>query len=91
MERLDKIPNRMPSRSELPGNLDRKKLAKALMRLGFDISKKGGKGSHWKATFINTQKCIIVPSDLSREVLYYLLKEVESGSGVTWDEIKVNL
>lgn len=81
----------MPSRSELPGNLNRKKLAKALIRLGFEISKKGGKGSHWKATFIKTQKCVIVPSDLSREVLYYLLKEIEDVSGVTWEEIKVNL
>ena len=38
----------MPSLSELLGNLDRKKLIKALERLGFIINIVGGKGSHIK-------------------------------------------
>ena len=46
----------MPSRSELPGKISRDKFAKALTRLGFEISKKGGKGNHYKATHISTQK-----------------------------------
>lgn len=35
----------MPSRSELPGDLARKKLLTALIRLGFEINTVGGKGS----------------------------------------------
>jgi predicted RNA binding protein YcfA (HicA-like mRNA interferase family) len=51
----------MPSLSELPSNLSRKSLTKALERLGFSISTKGGKGSHIKATHRN-QKSITIPS-----------------------------
>lgn len=85
------MPISMPSRSELPGNLNRKKFAKALERLGFLINKTGGNGSHWKATCINTQKTIIIPQELRKDVLYYLLKEVEEYSSVTWEQIKNNL
>lgn len=72
-------------------NLNRKKLAKALKRLGFSISTKGGKGSHIKLTYTN-QKTITIPSsDLNKNVLYYILKEIEEITEITWDEIKKEL
>lgn len=79
----------MPSLSELPSNISRKKLTKALGRLGFVISTKGGKGAHIKVTFTKTQKSITIPSNnLSKNILKYILKEIEDCSGVVWDEIK---
>lgn len=78
----------MPPRSELPGEIKRKKFVKALERLGFVINKVGGDGSHYKAVWPTTQKFIIIPSDIRKDVLYYLLKEIESYSGITWDQIK---
>jgi len=36
----------MPSLSELPGEIKRKKFIRALQRLGFVIDKTGGDGSH---------------------------------------------
>lgn len=80
----------MPSLSELPGEIKRKK-TKAFKRLGFVIDKTGGDGSHYKATWPNTQKCIPIPSDLRKDVLYYLLKEIERYSKVTWEDIKKEL
>lgn len=81
----------MPSLSELPGEIKRKKFTRALIRLGFIISKKGGNGSHFKAIWPATQKSIIIPSDLRKDVLCYLLKEIEEYSDLTWDEIKKEL
>lgn len=81
----------MPSRSELPGDLSRKKFLNALSRLGFEISTAGGKGDHVKATWPVTQKSVTVIADLRKDVLHYLLKEIEMMSGVTWDQIKQNL
>ena len=81
----------MPSRSELPGEIPRKKFLKALKRLGFEINKVGGKGSHIKIIWSPTQKSITVIGDLRKDVLYYLLKEIENISGVTWDQIKEEL
>lgn len=81
----------MSSRSELPGKINRKKFIKALSRLGFEISVKGGKGSHYKATCVKTQKSITIQSDLTKNVLYYLLKEIEKINGITWDDIKKEL
>jgi predicted RNA binding protein YcfA (HicA-like mRNA interferase family) len=80
----------MPSLSELP-NINRKQLAKALERLGFLISKKGGKGDHFKATCSVTNKSITIPKFNNKNVLYYLIKEIEKISSVTWDDIKKNL
>jgi predicted RNA binding protein YcfA (HicA-like mRNA interferase family) len=77
----------MPSLSELPDNISRDKLSKALERLGFSISKKGGKGSHIKATCLTTQKSITIPSKLSKNVLSYVIKEIEKCSNVNWDDI----
>lgn len=81
----------MPSLSVLPGRVNRNKFAKALSCLGFEISKEGGKGSHYKATYISNQKSVTIPSDLHKQVLYYLLKEIESQTGVTWDDILEHL
>jgi predicted RNA binding protein YcfA (HicA-like mRNA interferase family) len=82
----------MPSLSELPGSLKRRKLTKALERLGFVISTKGGKGDHIKATCVRTQKSLTLPDEnLSKNVLNYLLKEIEKCSGKTWEDIKKEL
>jgi len=37
----------MPSHNDLPSDLSRKKLSKALVRLGFEVDKRGGDGSHY--------------------------------------------
>ncbi len=80
----------MPSRSELPGDLSRKKFLHALRRLGFEVNMVGGKGDHIKIIWPSTQKSVSVDADLRKDVLYYLLKEIESMSGVTWEQIKEN-
>ena len=54
----------MPSRSELPGQLPRKKFLNALRRLGFDINTVGGKGDHVKVVWPSTQKSVTVVADL---------------------------
>ena len=81
----------MPPRSELPGSLSRKKLLRALIRLGFEIDEVGGDGSHCKATWPRTQRCVTIHQRIDKDVLYYLLKEIEKHSGVTWDDIKKEL
>jgi len=81
----------MPSHSDLPGKIDRDKFTKALSRLGFEINKQGGKGSHYKAIYSKTQKLVIIPAKLDKSTLYYLLKEIEKYSEVTWEDIKNNL
>jgi len=83
----------MPSRSDLPGNINIKKLTKALVCLGFVLSEKGGKGSHIKLTYRITQKSITIPNSLNKNknVLYYLLKEINDYSGITWEQIKEKL
>lgn len=81
----------MPSLSQLPGEVKRKKLTKALARLGFVINEKGGDGSHYKAVWPRTQKSVTIPQDISKYTLYYLLKEIEIASGLTWDDIQKEL
>ncbi|MFA5109465.1 MAG: type II toxin-antitoxin system HicA family toxin [Patescibacteria group bacterium] len=81
----------MPSLSELPSNLNRRSLTKALERLGFVISTKGGKGSHLKATHLKTQKSITIPGNVDKNTLYYVIKEIERCTAVTWDDIKKEL
>jgi predicted RNA binding protein YcfA (HicA-like mRNA interferase family) len=81
----------MPSLSELPGSLNRKKFIKALRRLGFGIDTSGGSGSHIKVECPRNGKSISIQTDLRKDVLKYLLKEIESYSGVTWDDIKKQL
>jgi predicted RNA binding protein YcfA (HicA-like mRNA interferase family) len=81
----------MPSRSELPGDMNRAKFIKALKRLDFTIDTVGGDGSHVKAICPRTKKSIIIPKDLRKDVLYYVLKEIEGYSGITWEIIKKEL
>lgn len=81
----------MPSRSELPGEIPRKKFLNALRRLGFDVDAVGEKGDHFKVTWPATKKSVTVIGDLRKDVLYYLLKEIEMYSGVTWEQIKNQL
>jgi len=81
----------MPSLSELPGEIKRRKFIKALVRLGFVINQSGGKGDHYKATWPATQKSITIQAELRKDVLNYLLKEIEQYSGITWDDIKEKL
>lgn len=83
----------MPSLSELPSKIKRKKLARALECLGFEINTRGGKGSHIKVIYKETQKSITIPEDISKQVFCYLLKEIENYSNgkVTWEDIKKEL
>ncbi len=81
----------MPSLNQLPGEIKRKKLTKALERLGFVLDKKGGNGSHYKVTWPKNQKSVTLPSDLNKNTLHYVLKEIEAISGVSWDDIKKEL
>ena len=81
----------MPSLSQLPGEIKRKKLAKALERLGFIIDEKGGDGSHIKALWPKTQKSVTIPQNISKYTLFYLLKEIETASDITWNEIQKKL
>ena len=77
----------MPSLSELPGDLKRNKLTKALKRLGFEIDTIGGKGSHYKIICPN-QKTLTVQYNLDKKMLLVVLKEIEKYSGITWKQIK---
>lgn len=79
----------MPSHSELPGNLKRKKLISSLVRLGFEINQVGGNGSHFKAMWKNN-KSVTLPNKLPRQTLYYILKEIDEVSGIKWKDIKDN-
>ena len=81
----------MPSLSELPGDIKRRKFTKALERLGFVINETGGKGDHCKATWPKSGKALTIQSKLRKDVLSYLLKEIELISGITWEDIKKNL
>ena len=81
----------MPSLSELPGEIKRKKFTKALERLGFIIDATGGAGSHYKVTWPRTQKSITIQQKLPKQVLLYVLKEIEAYSGITWDDIRKEL
>jgi predicted RNA binding protein YcfA (HicA-like mRNA interferase family) len=78
----------MPSLSQLPNDISRERFIRALAKLGFEISKKGGNGSHYKATWPKTQKSVTIQCDLRKDVLYYLLKDIKKYSGVNWEDIK---
>lgn len=83
----------MPPRSELPDRISRDKFIKILEKSGFEISRKGGKGSHYKATWPRTQKSITIQKDLRRDVMYYTVKQIEeiTDRDVSWDRIKDSL
>ena len=48
---------------------------------------RGGDGSHYKATWPKNEKSITIPSKLPKQVLDYVLKEIENYSGINWEEI----
>ena len=77
----------MPSLSQLPDGIKRKKFLKALERVGFVIDKRGGDGSHYKATWKN-EKSITIQYDFRKDVLYEILKDIKLISGIEWEEIK---
>jgi len=83
----------MPSRSQLPGEIKRKKFTKALERLGFKTNTKGGNGDYVKATWPPTQKVITIQRHIRKDVLYYLLKEIKeiTNGQITWENIKEKL
>jgi predicted RNA binding protein YcfA (HicA-like mRNA interferase family) len=72
----------------LPGEIKRKKLIKALIRLGFQIDTRGGNGNHFKGTWPRTQKSVTIPGELPKQTLNYVLKEIETYSGISWEDIK---
>lgn len=51
----------------------------------------GGKGNHVKILWPPTQKSVTVSDDLQKDVLYYLLGEIENISLITWGQIKKKL
>ncbi|MCK4636135.1 MAG: type II toxin-antitoxin system HicA family toxin [Candidatus Moranbacteria bacterium] len=77
----------MPPRSQLPEKIKRTVFLKALEKNGFRIDSKGGKGSHIKVIHSN-EKMIIIPKKIEKQTLYYILKEIESCTGVSWNDIK---
>ncbi len=83
-----KAKRHMPSRSELPGCLRSGKFLGALRRLGFLVNKVGGKGDHVKIIWLATGKSLSFDTDLRRDVLYYVLKEIEEKFSISWDDIK---
>lgn len=84
----------MPPLSELPGEIARQKLLKALRRVGFEIDESGGDGSHMKANWPPTNKSVTIPHQmLPKQALKYILKEIEQVTlgRVTWETIKAKL
>ncbi len=78
----------MPSLSQLPSDLSRERFIRALSAVGFQINKKGGDGSHYKAIWPTTQKSITIQYDFRKDVLYETLKDIKVISGIEWEEIK---
>jgi len=78
----------MPSRSELPGLIKKRKFIKALEKNDFVISKKGGKGGHFKAIYKNEKTITLPSSDLRKDQLYYIIKSIENISDITWEDLK---
>ena len=81
----------MLSLSQLPSDITRKDFVKALEKCGFVISTKGGKGSHIKAVWPPTGKCLIVQDSFRKDVLYEIVKEVERYTPVTWEKLRDHL
>lgn len=77
----------MPSLSELPGEIKKKKFLRALVRLGFIVNETGGKGSHCKVVWRN-QKSVTLPTKLIKQTLKYIIPEITEISGITWEQIE---
>jgi hypothetical protein len=81
----------MPSLSEIPDGITRAKLLKAMKRLDFRVNMTGGKGSHCKIECPDNSKSITIKDNICKKTIYYLLKEIESCSNITWEQIKKEL
>ncbi|MFA6430017.1 MAG: type II toxin-antitoxin system HicA family toxin [Patescibacteria group bacterium] len=84
----------MPPLSELPGDIPRKKLLRALRRVGFVVDESGGDGSHVMINWPATNKSVTMPHlVIPKQALKYLLKEIEvvTLGRVSWEEIKREL
>lgn len=78
----------MPSLSQLPSDVTRREFTKALEKCGFVISLKGGRGSHIKATWPSTGKCLVIQDDFRKDVLYAVVKEIENLTPIRWADLK---
>ncbi|MFH1146045.1 MAG: hypothetical protein V1707_03740 [bacterium] len=81
----------MPWPKNLPGAISRQRLVGALRRLGFEIMMEGGKGSHCKAVWSVNQKMVVIPVQLPKHVLRYVVKEIETVSGIVPAKIEEEL
>ncbi len=83
----------MPSLSDLPGFIPKKKFIKALQKNGFVISTRGGKGGHFKAIYRNEKSITLPSSGFCKNQLKYILGEIEiiTKSEITWEDIKDKL
>lgn len=81
----------MPLPKNIPGEMNRDQLVRALRRLGFLIDTEGGKGSHIKAAWQENQKSVTIPGKLHKNALRYTLKAIEEYSGITWEDIREEL
>jgi len=71
---------------ELPSDFRQRKVLKAFKRLGFVIDKKGGKGSHCKIIWPETNKSITIPKRIDKCVMRYILKEVADRTGISQEQ-----
>ncbi|HUD09340.1 MAG TPA: type II toxin-antitoxin system HicA family toxin [Patescibacteria group bacterium] len=80
----------MPPLSSLP-SISRERFINTLIRLGWIIKKRGGKGSHCKLEWPPTSKAITVKKNFDKDTLSYLIKEIEKYSSLTWEQIEKEL
>ena len=71
----------MSSLKDMPSDISQHGLVKVLRRLGFDINRRGGNGSHYKATWPPTQKSVTIQSKLHKVIVKSLLKQLELATG----------
>lgn len=80
----------MPAISKLR-DINRGELIRALSRLGVSVSKRGGKGDHYKVTFKN-QKSMPIDNFKCKIQLKYIVDEIEALScNITWEDIEKEL
>ncbi len=80
----------MSPHDKFPSDVAPERIIRALKRLGFVISTKGGKGSHVKATWKN-EKSITIQRNLHKAATRSLLQQIENISGVTSEQIREEL
>ncbi|MBN1585001.1 type II toxin-antitoxin system HicA family toxin [Candidatus Uhrbacteria bacterium] len=77
----------MPPLSELPSDLSREKLIRALVRLGFVVDRTGGKGSHCKLVWPKSGKAVTVLCHLHKHACKYVIEQAMVISGLEWEII----